>query len=69
MRTYIYGGVGILLSIIFIISLRILNSDPLNQVGLGMLFCSMVAVAVYIMAIIIDLIVNGIISIWKLRKK
>jgi hypothetical protein len=69
MRTYIYGGVGILLSIIFIISLRILNSDPLNQVGLGMLFCSMVAGAIYLIAIILDLIVSGVKFIWKLFKK
>jgi hypothetical protein len=69
MRTYIYGGIAILLSIVFIVSLSILNSDPLNKVGLGMLFCSMVAGAIYLVAIIIDLIVYGIRSIWKLLKK
>jgi hypothetical protein len=69
MRIYIYGGIGIILSTVFIISLSILNSDPLNQVGLGMLFCSMVAGVVYLTAIITDLIVYGIRSIWKLLKK
>jgi len=69
MRTYIYGGLGILLSVIFIVSLCILDSDPLNKVGLGMLFCSMVAGAVYFVAVILDLIVYGVRFIWKLLKK
>jgi hypothetical protein len=69
MRTYIYGGIGILLSIIFIISLRILNSDPLNQVGLGMLFFCMLFGYIYLIVIILDLIVSGVKFIWKLLKK
>ncbi len=69
MRTYIYGGIAILLSITLIISLSILNVDPLDQIGLGMLFCTIVACAIYVIAAILDLILHAVMSLWKLIKK
>jgi hypothetical protein len=69
MRTYIYGGMTILILVVFTVSLFILDSDPLSKVGLGMLFCSLISYGIIIIVTIFDLIVQGVRYIWKRIKK
>jgi hypothetical protein len=59
MRTYIYGGLWILLCIAFIISLVILDPDPLNKTGLGILFSSIVGFLALVAIGFLDLIIYG----------